>query len=136
MHIKATLAAAVLAALSTAAQAEDFDGSKRLICASDDAISCVPGGDCDVLTIEEMNVPPFFHLDFAGKSVSATRPDGEQRTTEIQTMEVHEGELVLQGMQGGRGWTAAITLGTGKMSLSAVGDQVAFVVFGNCTADE
>lgn len=115
------------------AWAEAFDGSKPLICASVDSLSCSPGEDCVAATTEALNIPQFLRIDFADKEVTAERPDGDQRTSEIQKLEELENELILQGSQGGLGWSMTITRATGKMSLSAVGDQVAFVVFGACT---
>ena len=116
-----------------AAWAEDFDGTKPLICATVDTFSCVPGAACEASTADELNVPQFFRMNFDKKTISATRPDGEVRLSEMQSLELHEGELILQGKQGGLGWSAAITQVSGKLSLSAVGDQVAFVIFGACT---
>ncbi len=115
------------------AWAEALDGSKPLICASVDGHSCAPGEDCAAAATEALNIPQFLRIDFAEKEVTAERPDGEERTSEIQRLEQLENELILQGNQGGLGWSLTITRATGKMSLSAVGDQVAFVVFGACT---
>ncbi len=115
------------------AWAEALDGSKPLICASVDGHSCAPGEDCAAASTEALNIPQFLRIYFAEKVVTAERPDGEERTSEIQRMEELENELILQGNQGGLGWSLTITRATGKMSLSAVGDQVAFVVFGACT---
>lgn len=115
------------------AWAEAFDGSKPLICASVDSLSCAPGEDCVAATTEALNIPQFLRINFTGKEVTAERPDGEERTSEIQRLEKLDDELILQGSQGGLGWSLTITRATGKMSLSAVGDQVAFVVFGACT---
>ncbi len=133
MKIARALAMVVLMLGPVAAWAEDFDGSKPLICATVDTYSCAPGDDCEFTTAEELNVPQFFRMNFDKKLISATRPDGEERLSEMQSLELHEGELVLQGRQGGFGWSAAITQGSGKLALSAVGDQVAFVIFGACT---
>ncbi len=133
MKIARALAMVVLMLCPVAAWAEDFDGSKPLICATVDAYSCAPGDDCEFTTADELNVPQFFRMNFDEKTISATRPDGEERLSEMQSLELHEGELVLQGKQGGLGWSAAITQGSGKLALSAVGDQVAFVIFGACT---
>ena len=113
--------------------AADFDGSKPLICASVDALSCAPGQDCAAATAESLNIPQFLRIDFAGKAITAERSDGDQRASEIQNLEQLENELILLGTQGGLGWSLTITRATGKMSLSAVGDRVAFVVFGACT---
>lgn len=115
------------------AWAEGFDGSKPLICASVDSLSCAPGEDCVAATTEALNIPQFLRIDFADKKVTAERPDGEARTSEIQRLEALDNEIILQGSQGGLGWSLTITRASGKMSLSAVGDQVAFVVFGACT---
>jgi hypothetical protein len=43
------------------------------------------------------------------------------------------GKLILQGIEDGRGWSLVIVEETGKMSATIAGDQVGFVVFGNCT---
>ena len=45
----------------------------------------------------------------------------------------NEGELLLQGVENGRGWSMAITEATGRMVISVAGDEIAFVVFGACT---
>ena len=115
------------------AWAEGFDLSKPVICASVDSLSCAPGEDCVAATTEALNIPQFLRINFADKEVTAERPDGEERISEIQRLEELDNELILQGSQGGLGWSLTITRATGKMSLSAVGDQVAFVVFGACT---
>jgi hypothetical protein len=44
-----------------------------------------------------------------------------------------DGKLILQGIQGSKGWSMVITEATGKMTLTAADDQVGFVVFGACT---
>ena len=43
-------------------------------------------------------------------------------------------QLVLQGVENGRGWTAVINTKTGNMNGSGVGDDVSFLVHGTCTA--
>lgn len=127
-------AAAVVLVSAGAAGAEEFNGTGPLICASVDTLSCAPGTACIAATTDELNVPQFFRINFTEKRISATRPDGEERVSEIQSLKQQKDELILQGTQGGLGWSMTIAGASGKMSLSAVGDQVAFVIFGACTA--
>jgi hypothetical protein len=49
-------------------------------------------------------------------------------------MEQMEGNLILQGVQNGKGWTMVIAEGTGKATITASDNQVGFVVFGACIA--
>jgi len=134
MKIAQFLAAAAVTLAPTIAWAQDFDGSSPMLCASVDVMACAPGEACTKSTIEELNVPQFFRIDGSKKLVSATRPDGEPRTSEIQSLRLNDNELIVQGAQGGLAWSAAIARASGKMALSAVGDRVAFVIFGACTA--
>lgn len=126
--------AAGLAISALPAAAEDFDGTKALICASIESYECVPGGECLKGTAESINAPQFIRLDFKDKVARAARPDGEERTSSIESLIQSEGELILLGTQGDLGWSMSITTASGKMALSATGDRVAFVVFGACTA--
>jgi len=46
-----------------------------------------------------------------------------------------EGEqLILQGVQEGLGWSLSIAKKNGAMALTVSGDDLAFVIFGACTA--
>jgi hypothetical protein len=58
----------------------------------------------------------------------------------IERLEQVDGKLIIQGaedgiegVRDGVGWSAAIAQETGKMVLTASGDEVGFVVFGACT---
>ncbi len=50
----------------------------------------------------------------------------------IGSTERNAGELILHGVEAGRGWSMAITEAAGRMVVTASGDEVAFVVFGAC----
>ena len=130
--IPITAAACLLLAPAFAA-AQDFDGSKPLLCASAEVHECNPAADCTRGSVEDYNVPRFLRIDFDGKQIKATRPDGEERTTEIQNMAQADGELVLQGMQSGLAWSLAIVQDSGTMALSASGVDVVIAIFGACT---
>ncbi len=124
---------AALFAASCAANAEGFDGSQPLICASMEAHDCGPGEDCLKGTAESIDAPLFMRLDFEHKLARATRANGEERTAKIGSMTQEEGALILQGVQLGLGWSMTIAQENGAMTLTAAGDRMAFVIIGACT---
>ena len=126
--------------MSVSAVAGNFDGSKELICSVMDIVECQPGGKCQEVTAEEVGIPHFFKIDFKSKKISATRADGSKRSTDIENFEKVDSKVIIQGaedgvkdVRDGVGWSAAIAEDSGKMVLTASGDDVGFVVFGACT---
>jgi hypothetical protein len=120
--------------------AGDFDGSKPLICALMDLVECQPGGNCQAKTAEELGLPQFFRINFQEKKISGTQSGESGRGTAIERLETVDGKLILQGaedgvedVRDGVGWSLAIAEETGKLVLTASGDEVGFVVFGACT---
>ena len=126
LTFKLTLSGLILSMGS--AVAADFDGSMPLLCASIETAECNAGADCSEGTVEHINVPQFLRINFQQQEIS-----GPKRTTKIQNMAQVEGKVILQGVESGLGWSMAITQETGKMALTASGDQIGFVVFGACT---
>ncbi len=124
---------AVLSVASVAANAQGFDSSQPLICASMEAYDCGPGSDCVRGTADSIDAPQFIRLDFEQMVARATRAGGEERTAKIESMTREEGKLILQGVQLGLGWSMTIAQNGGAMTLTAAGDQVVFVIFGACT---
>jgi hypothetical protein len=119
--------------------ADDFDGSRPLLFTVISAMECAPDNGCRAVTIENIDLPRFLKIDLNKKTIgpvseSDTRPDSV-----IERMERVDGKLILQGaedgyesVRDGLGWTIAIAEGTGRVVMTASGDQVAFVVFGAC----
>jgi 6-phosphogluconate dehydrogenase len=126
--------------LPVMAGADNFDGSKELICSVMDIVECQPGGKCQQVTAEEVGIPYFFYISFKDKKISSTHADGSKRVTDIERFEKVDNKVIIQGaedgvedVRDGVGWSAAIAEDTGKMVLTASGDDVGFVVFGACT---
>ena len=122
------------------AVAGNFDGSKELICSVMDIVECQPGGKCQEVSVEEAGIPYFFKINFEDKKISSTHADGSKRVTDIERFENVDNKVIIQGaedgiegVRDGVGWSAAIAEDTGKMVLTASGDDVGFVVFGACT---
>ena len=129
--LSALAAIGVLGVTST--KAAEFDGSQKLICTSVETYGCIMDYNCIKGTATTIGIPQFFRIDFDKGLIHATRPDGKKRTTKIVNRTQKKGLMYLQGVQGELGWSVAITEETGKMSLTASGDQVAYAVFGACT---
>jgi hypothetical protein len=130
----------LLAASWGTSNAASFDGSAPVLCASATVIECLPTAGCNLVAADAVGAPPFMRIDFAANTLTASAAGGAQRTTAIERSETVDGKLILQGaeenLEGARdgvGWTIAISQETGRMVLTASGDDVAFTIFGNCT---
>ena len=115
-----------------AAAASDFDGSKTLLCAPGEAVECAPRGDCQQRSPDEVGIPRFITVDFRAKRLSGNTGDGEQHTA-IQNVRSLDGKQILQGAEGGRGWSIVIDEQTGDMTASIADQSAGFLLFGACT---
>lgn len=128
--------------MSIPAAAGEFDGSKVLICSISEVVECGPDGKCQQPTAGEVGMPEFIKIDFKGKTISAAAGGDDKRTTKIERFEKVDGKVMIQGAEDGAenerdgvAWSLAIMEETGKMVLTASGDEVGFVLFGACTRD-
>ncbi len=114
--------------------ATGLDGSAPLLCATIDAIECGgPSAECYMGAAETVNLAQFFRIDLKEKKIEAIRQGGKSLRSTIMNHQRENGKLILQGIEGGRGWSLVIVEKTWKMSATIAGDQVGFIVFGNCT---
>ena len=116
---------------SANARAEGLDRSKPLVCDLVEAAQCDGVAKCTEVTVEQIDLPAVFHVDFAGSKLAA--PD-DPRTSPIKAVEALDAVLVLQGHQNGRGWTMVIARATGHLSATLADAEGAFVLAGACTA--
>ena len=114
-------------------QAGDFDGSKPLICAVLNTVACPRNDAVAKGDAESVNLPQFFHIDFAKKLITGKGPDGDVRTTKIDKITHEDGQLILQGVQKGKAWSAVIDEKTGKTVIVGAANDIGIVVFGACT---
>ncbi len=130
----AALAGALSACIAVPpAIAGDYDGSKPLICAALVAISCQANAECKQGTVESLNIPQFFWVDAAAKTVGEKDPDGQIRSGEIQSVTQSDTFLILQGTKESMGWSATISKASGKLTVTASKGTSAMVVYGACT---
>lgn len=135
-ELNVIVAAAGLCTFAFAAQGADFDGSSQLICATMNSVGCGWSGECEQGESESINVPLFYRINVPERVIRATRPDGTDLSTKIDNVQQLEGGLVLQGVEGERGWSVMISEATGKMAATASGNEEAFILFGACMLDD
>jgi len=123
--------AATLLAVPGIGLTEGLDGSAALECDLAHASQCDGVAACRGVTLEQIDVPGDFQVDFAAQKLSAA---GDERTSPITSVETLETALVLQGHQNGRGWTMVIDRSSGHLSASIADAEGAFVLAGACTA--
>ena len=122
------VASAALLCSATVAFGADFDGSKRLICATVDAHACDPGVVCLRGLPEDIGLPRFMRIDFAEKTIA-----GPKRTTPIRYMDTSADQILMQGTELGYAWTVVLDKTDGSMSMTLVNRDDTFTVFGYCT---
>lgn len=135
-----TVAALTVWAIPFSVKAASFDGSQNLLCAPQLVIECGPEGKCEQAMAANVNLPSFFQIDFSVKELSAITESENKRTSRIKSMEMLDSKLFLQGaddgiegVRDGLAWSISISQDTGRLVMSASGENVAFVVFGACT---
>ena len=128
--------------MSIPVTAAEFDGAKVIICSISEVVECGPDGKCQQPAAGEIGMPDFIKIDFKGKTITSAADGEDKRSTEIERFEKVDGKVIIQGAEDGLenardgvGWSLAIMEDTGKMVLTASGDQVGFVLFGACTPD-
>ena len=123
--------------------AKDFDGSTPLLGAVDRIIEINQFKIIDNVNPDTVGLPQKFIIDFKNKILRPTKDNVVRRTSKIKRVEHIENKLILQGAEegvasanDGLGWTMSISKDTGKIVLSAVGEGIAYVVFGTCVSIE
>jgi hypothetical protein len=132
-------ALALLFGLTAIAAAGDFDGSQPVLCSVVSVTECTLEDGCRAVTPESVAVPRFLRVDFDKKIVVPADKGGGDRSSAIKRMERIGGQLILQGADEGIqdvrdsvGWTASVSEETGKLVVTAAGNEVAFIVYGAC----
>jgi hypothetical protein len=127
-----TISALAAACWFGSAHAGDYDGSKPFLCALLDLNSCEVDAGCQAETPDSVDIPRFLFVDAKQGTISGTRPGGKLLATRIERTRTLGNLLVLEGAEAALSWTVTVEQTSGRMSLSAAGDGVGFVVFGAC----
>jgi hypothetical protein len=115
--------------------AAGIDRSSPLLCAVIEVFECSLESDCLEVSAESANIPRFIRVDFENMKLTLPEKSEEQRESSINNVVQNNGTLILQGVEGGRGWSIAISENGDKMTGTASEGEGGFAVFGACTLD-
>jgi len=124
-----TLVGAVVGAAGLVAAAGPFDGSRPFLCAVTGIMECSAAGQCERHLPDGANSPSFIRVDLAAQTLSA---DSGKKSS-LKNVAHVDGELILQGSENGRGWSATVDEATGRMAAAVVDNDYTFSLFGSCT---
>jgi len=122
-----------VAALASAANAEDLGETGKFLCSSSWAISCASDQICETGQATEWNIPQFVIADLGAKTLSTTEASGEARTTPIELVRSEDGLVFIQGHELGRAFSMVVSESTGSVSASITMENMTISVFGFCT---
>jgi len=130
----------ITGALSTNLHAENFDGSKNLFCSLKESIECYPTTKCEEVPNNVLNLQNYLNIDFKKKLITGKLTNGEEHRSNIERIEHVGGKITLAGAEedlkeqpDGVAWNMSINKSKGNFTVSAAGDDVAFIIFGACT---
>ncbi|RPI08845.1 MAG: hypothetical protein EHM71_07460 [Zetaproteobacteria bacterium] len=117
------------AGTSGLAWAGPMDGSRPFLCAVTAIVECAAAGECERHIAADETAPAILKVDVAGQTVTT----GTARKSAIKSVTRLDGQLILQGNENGRGWSATIDEDTGGMAVAIVDNDYTFSLFGACT---
>ena len=127
--------------IAVSAQAAALEVSSPFICASNEVFECDRGADCQRTTPEAIDAPALLLVDTERNEIRPLPQREAGPTSTIERKERVDNKLIMQGAEDGRegvrdglGWTLSVAEDTGRMVLTASGEDVGFVIFGVCTA--
>jgi hypothetical protein len=113
--------------------ADDITGSSAVLCTAVQSTVCDSSGDCQTKPPWSLNIPQFIEVDFDRKVLRTTAASGQNRSTPIKHLERADGMIYLQGVEGGRAFSFAISEASGMATIAVARDGLGVVVFGACT---
>jgi hypothetical protein len=107
-----------------------YDGSRPFLCAVTAILECAAAsGQCEPHIADDATAPAIIKFDVAGQTVTT----GAARKSPLSSVKHIDGQLILQGSENGRGWSATIDEETGRMAVAIVDNDYTFSLFGTCT---
>ena len=124
----------IMVTLPLTASADNFDGSKPLVCAAIHSAECHAGDqECVTGAPWMINFPVFMEVDFKSKKLTTTKEHESPRTSNINHVgKLNEGHTSVQGTDDEYVWSMLIAEETGSMTLAISGEMTGYLVFGAC----
>lgn len=117
---------------SSSIYANNFDGSKPLVCAIVEVLDCGVRGDCEQVDPEFVNMPNIFKVNIKDKQAHS----GE-RKSKIDHVSVKEHSTILHGISDDdKGWSMVLSHNTGKFTGAVAAYDYGFILFGSCVVDD
>jgi len=111
------------------AAAGPYDGSRPFLCAVTAIMECAASGECERHIVTDETAPAIIKVDVPGQTIST----GTARRSALKSAARVDGQLILQGSENGRGWSATIDEETGRMAVGLVDNDYTFSLFGACS---
>jgi hypothetical protein len=125
--------AALLLLLPPPSRADDLSSQQLLLCTAVTAMHCHDDGTCVVDVPWNLNIPQFLVVNLEKKTISTTKASGENRSTPIRSIQREGGQIILQGLEGGRAFSFVIDEASGLLSVGMAAEGRVVSVFGACT---
>lgn len=137
--VLAALLLAVALAASSAVADQIYDGSKPLLCSLRSIAQCDEVFDCGRVLPGQVNLADFFEVRFGSNELVGVGGHRDGAKTPIDRTEKFDDRILLQGgdlgednVHGGIGWSMMIDQYDGRVVLSAITADFAFVAYGSC----
>ena len=115
------------------ALADDIGGATNILCTVLETQVCLEAGGCVQIHPEDLNVPRFLRLDTGKKRLYTTSASGENRETIADSIERADGQLILQGVEAGRGYSLFIHEPSGQATFASAAEGRSATAFAACT---
>ena len=122
-----------VAGIAPAALADSLVGEDRLLCSAVEIAICDEEGICETSQPWELSVPQFIIFDLKKKVLSTTKASGEDRTSPIISLSRENGQIVVQGVESERAYSAVLNEEDGHITIALAIDGFAISAFGACT---
>ena len=117
------------------AAADNLAGQDAFLCSAVEVTICTADGICESEVPWNLNIPQFLHVDLAGKRLATTQASGENRSSPIEHSKRENGQIFVQGIEGGRAFSMVLREQDGFASIAIAADGVTIALFGACTPD-
>ncbi len=121
------------AVLPFCVSADDIRGAEKLLCSTLQASICFPDEGCITVPPSALNIPQFINIDTRAKTLATTAASGEDRKTQVSSVERADGLLTMHGYEQGRAFTLLVPELSGMASFASVSEDRSVVVFAACT---
>ncbi len=121
----------LITTLIPAPAAFSFDTSSPLLCSVISASEYSLEEGCLEGTADSFDLPQFVKFDLQKKMIFEVGETGRDRKSKIVNHTKTEDQLIMQGVENGRSWTAVIG-DHGKLTATVSDSDFGFVIFGAC----